>query len=332
MASPRLSVIVPVYNGARFLSASLECLLKQTFRDFELLVIDDGSTDSSPQIVQGFRDPRIRYVRQENQGLCHALNRGIKEASAPVIARNDQDDLSVLERLERQLGLLEGRPDAVALITHYTKFGARRTWSNVDKQGAADASVMEIEPLRDGCLLGSTMMARAEALRRVGGYRQECYPCDDYDLEMRLSQIGTVLLLRQPLVKYRFHVSANTYPLFATMQNKSRWVEDCHKRRVQKQAELGFEDFMRNRNLSSAEGKRERRLDAAKLHMRVAGQRYLDGLDLSAAYHFCASTILDPSTVLNRVRRAFRFRKPSRAGTLSGLLVAAVAEASKIII
>ncbi len=306
MASPRISVVVPVYNGSRFLSASLECLLKQTFRDFELLVIDDGSTDSSPEVIQGFRDSRIRYIKQDNQGLCHALNRGIREASAAIIARNDQDDLSLPERLERQLCLLEKRPESVALFTHYTKFGARRGWSNVDKQGAADASLVAIEPLRDGCLLGSTMMARTEALRRVGGYRQDCYPCDDYDLEMRLSQIGTVLLVREPLVKYRFHVSANTYPLFATMQNKSRWVEDCHQRRLKRQPELGFDDFMRTRRLTLAESRRERRLDAAKLHMRVAGQRYLDGRDLAAICHLLASMALDPATVLRRAKRSLR--------------------------
>jgi glycosyltransferase involved in cell wall biosynthesis len=309
MGSPQISVIVPVYNGAGFLPDCLRGIFSQTFAEFEVVIIDDGSKDASGEVVRSCRDPRVRYVRQENQGLCHALNRGIQEASAPLVARNDQDDLSLPNRLARQVEVMRDRPEAVALFTHYTKFGRRRSWSNADKQGCADGSLQEIEPIRDGCLLGSTMLARTEALRAVGGYRQACYPCDDYDLEMRLCQRGKVLLLREALVRYRFHVAANTYRLFAVMQNKSRWVEDCYQRRLLSQEELTFEEFMQRRTLSWVERVSERRLDRAKLHMRVAGQRYLDGRDLAAFVHLCSSLIVDPATIY---RRAKRFLRPRR--------------------
>jgi len=300
MGTPRITVIVPVFNGAGFLPESVRSLLGQTFEEFELLIIDDGSEDSSEEIVRSFRDPRVRYVRQQNQGLSHALNRGIREAAAPLVARNDQDDLSLPDRLARQIDVIRGQPKAAALFTYYTKFGRRRNWSNADKQGSANGSLQEIEPIRDGSMLGSTMLARTEVLRAIGGYRQLCYPCDDYDLQMRLIQGGVVLLLREALVRYRFHGAANTYRLFADMQNKSRWVEDCYRRRLLSRGELSFEEFMNGRALPWLARASERRLDRAKLHMRVAGQRYLDGRDGAALLHLCSSFILDPVTALRR--------------------------------
>lgn len=90
MSARDLSVIVPVYNGAAFLRETIQALLVQSFKNFELIVVDDGSKDNSIEILHSFRDARLRIVRQENRGLCHALNRAIEEARTPLIARNDQ--------------------------------------------------------------------------------------------------------------------------------------------------------------------------------------------------------------------------------------------------
>jgi glycosyltransferase involved in cell wall biosynthesis len=303
MSVPELSVIVPVYNGAAYLRETLDALLAQTFKNFELVVVDDGSKDDSGEILRSLTDNRIRVVRQENRGLCHALNRAIREARAPLIARNDQDDVSLPIRLERQMTVLAEHPGASVVYSHYSKFGSRRKWSNADKQVTREGEVREVDLLRDGCLLGSTMMARTETLRSIGGYRQDYYPCDDYDLEMRLAETGKVLVLCEPLVAYRFHVSASTYPLFAVMQNKSRWVEDNHKRRVRGEPEKTFEQFIASQNLSWRERWNQRRLDRAFLHMRVAGQRYLDGQNMAAGWHSAVSLLLDPMNIYYRVKR-----------------------------
>jgi glycosyltransferase involved in cell wall biosynthesis len=307
MSLPELSVIVPVYNGTACLRETLDALLAQTFKNFELVAVDDGSKDDSGEIVRLLKDSRVRLIRQENRGLCHTLNRAIQEARAPLIARNDQDDVSLPNRLERQMTEFAQHPEALALYSHYSKFGRKRKWSNADKQESSDGAVKEVDPLKDGCLLGSTMMARTQALRSIGGYRQECYPCDDYDLEMRLAEAGKILLLRERLVAYRFHVSANTYRLFVVMQNKSRWVEDNHKRRLRGEPEKVFERFMASQDLGRLERLHQRRLDAANLHMRVAGQRYLDGHNLAAFWHSGVSLLLNPMNIFHRVKRLWRF-------------------------
>ena len=103
MKSPEVTIVIPVYNGARYLGETIHSFLSQSFKNFELLAIDDGSTDASSDIVRSFKGDRVRLIRQKNSGLVYTLNRGIEEARAPYIARSDQDDISFPDRLERQI-------------------------------------------------------------------------------------------------------------------------------------------------------------------------------------------------------------------------------------
>jgi len=303
MRSPRVTIVVPVYNGAVYLGETLESLLTQSFTDFELLVINDGSTDASGDIVRSFKDDRIRMIVQENGGLCHALNRGIEEAKGSYIARNDQDDVSFPHRLERELKVMEDHPDAIGLFSYNTKFGSKHRWSNADKLTMVVGEIREYEPLKDGSLLGSTMFVRREALQSIHGFRQSYYPVDDWDLECRLAQAGKVLVLQEPLVAYRFQTSANTYRVFAEMQEKTRWTEDSYHRRVQGVPELTFDQFMMTQPQNGWSRLARRRIDTAKLQMRIAGQDYLDGQYLAAGLHLSAAVMLNPADMAGRLWR-----------------------------
>jgi len=302
VTSPRVSVIVPVFNGELHLPETLDALCSQTLIDIEVLVIDDGSVDRSAQIVRACRDTRVRLVHQDNRGLAHALNRGLAEARAAYVARNDQDDISVPHRLERQLSIMESRPDAKALFAAWTKFGQRRGWANQEKiADHKSGTVRESHPFEDGCLLASTMFARVAALREVGGFRQEYYPSDDWDLQLRLCAAGTVLLINEALVAYRLHLGANTYRLFLHDQDKSRWAEDSYRRRLTGATELPFESFVAGSRQRRWSGWTQGITDRAKLHMRIAGQHYLDGRDGAALMHAAMATVLDPVSVGRRV-------------------------------
>ncbi|MFY9852623.1 MAG: glycosyltransferase family 2 protein [Terracidiphilus sp.] len=305
MNSREVTIIVPIYNGSPYLLETLNSLLSQTFLDFELLAIDDGSTDTSGDIVRALKDERVRLIQTKNRGLCQALNLGIAEARSPYIARCDQDDLSSPERLARQLRLMKDNPEAVALFTYSTKFGRRHHWSNADKLRTAAGEVIEYDPAKDGCILGSTMFARTSILRSIGGFRQSYYPADDLDLECRLSQAGSVLILREPLVAYRFQSDANTYKVFADMRDKSRWAKDSYHRRLQGLPELTIEQFRLSqpRDLWSRMGRRSR--DSSKMHMRIAGQRFLDGRYLAASGHLARAVLADPSNITARIKRYF---------------------------
>jgi glycosyltransferase involved in cell wall biosynthesis len=250
-------------------------------------------------------DERVRLIHQKNGGLCEALNRGIAEARAPYIARSDQDDISIPERLERQLRVMEDHPEGLALFAYSTKFGTRRQWSNADKVVMAPGEVKKFDPMKDGCLLGSTMLARTDAIRSIHGFRKQYYPVDDWDLELRLAQAGTVLVLREPLIAYRFHASANTYRVFADMCQKSRWAEDSWQRRQESGSELTLDQFRLAQPHDPWSRLRRYRKDASKLHIRTAGQRYLDGRYVAGAAHAFASFILHPTNIIRRIRRFF---------------------------
>jgi glycosyltransferase involved in cell wall biosynthesis len=303
MNSPSVSIVVPVYNGVTYLGATLDSLLSQSFGDFELLVIDDGSTDASSKVVRSKKDDRIRLIRTENGGLCNALNRGIREARAPYVARNDQDDISFPDRLQRQMQVMGDHPDAIGLFAYNTKFGSKHRWSNSDKLVMEADRIREYEPLNDGSLLGSTMFVRTEALRSIGGFRQSYYPVDDWDLECRLSEAGKVLVLQEPLVAYRFQKDANTYRVFAEMQDKTRWTEDSYRRRLNGAPELTFEQFVATQPKDRWSRFARFRIDRAKLQMRAAGQDYLDGQYFAAAVHLSAAIVLDPADMAKRLGR-----------------------------
>jgi glycosyltransferase involved in cell wall biosynthesis len=305
MKRPEVTIVVPIYNGSAYLFETLDSLLSQTFGDFELLAIDDGSTDASSDIVRSFKDERVRLIEKENGGLCTALNLGIAEARAPYIARSDQDDISFPERLERQLQVMAAHPDALGLFAYSTKFGSKHRWSNADKTVMAPGELKEYEPMKDGCLLCSTMFVRTGALRSIGGFRQAYYPADDWDMECRLAEAGKVLVLREPLIAYRFQTGANTYRMFGTMREKARWTKDSYRRRLQSIPELTFDEFRLSQpnDLWSRWGRYCR--DSSKLHMRTAGQRYLDGRYVAGAGHLLAAVLLNPAEIAGRIKRYF---------------------------
>jgi glycosyltransferase involved in cell wall biosynthesis len=307
---PRVTVLVPVYNGASHLSETLTSLLAQTYKDLEILIIDDGSTDNSVEIIKSFSGPRIRMMQKENGGLCSTLNLGIQEARGEYIARSDQDDISFPHRLDREMTVADTYPEALGMFAYNTKIGGKHSWPNSDKLTATNC-VKVYDPIKDGCLLGSTMLARTSALREIGGFRERYYPVDDWDLECRLAEKGQVLVVCEPLVAYRFHRDASTYRIFAEMQQKRYWTEDSHRRRVQNLPELSFEEFLAQLPTNIQARLRRRRLSLWKLHTRIAGQHLLDGNYLRAAVNLTAASVLNPIDISRRITRMlFREKIP----------------------
>jgi glycosyltransferase involved in cell wall biosynthesis len=209
VSTPRLSVLLPVRDGARFLREALASVLAQTLRDFELLVVDDGSTDETPAILAAVGDERLRVVRQERLGLVPALNRAIAEARAPLLARMDADDVALPERLERQAAYLDARPPA-ALVAPGVQA--------IDEDGRPGATVVLLDDdaaLRRRLLLRNpfthgSVVVRAQAVARVGGYRAEYGANEDYDLWRRLARDGELGAIPEILYHYREHAGAVT--------------------------------------------------------------------------------------------------------------------------
>jgi glycosyltransferase involved in cell wall biosynthesis len=197
--TPRISVVMPVRNGERFLPEALDSTLAQTLDDLELIVVDDGSTDATPTILEeaARRDTRVREQRQEPGGLTVAINAGCALAQAPLIARMDADDVMLPDRLERQVAYLDAHPE-VALLGGGIVL--------VDEQGREidrEPGRAQLDFLVRNELTHATVMMRAEAFRALGGYRLD--QSEDYDLWLRFDERHGVAALAEPVIRYRLH-------------------------------------------------------------------------------------------------------------------------------
>lgn len=202
---PKVSVLMPVYNAAPHLREAMDSIFGQTFADFEFLIINDGSTDTSEEIIQSYQDPRIVYKKNDkNRGLVDTLNRGIDLAQGEYIARMDADDISLPERFARQVAFMDTHPDLGACGTTYQFFG--------------DSNQIEVRPAdykRAFTLLASTpslghptSMIRKQVLDTHAIRYESTYGyAADYALWVRISQVSRLCSLPEPLLRYRWHSS-----------------------------------------------------------------------------------------------------------------------------
>jgi len=206
---PKISVILKVYNAARFIESSVHSILNQTFKNFELITIDDGSTDESWAILRDLanKDQRIKLHRNmKNMGLPKTGNLALKLASAEFIAIQDADDWSYPDRLDRQVRFLEKNPECVALGSQMMMVNSDglpiRLWKVPLSHADIDFRHINGFGLQ---LPHPTLMTRADTMRLVEGYREEFPFSDDFDLLLRLAEVGKVENLPDVLVRHTKH-------------------------------------------------------------------------------------------------------------------------------
>ena len=192
---PKISVVMAVYNGAAHLPATLESIAAQTERDFELIVVDDGSTDATPSVLASFADPRLRVITQPNAGLTRALIRGCAEARAEVIARHDCGDRSHPERFAKQLAAIDGHV-LVASATRFRGPGGEELYVAKADGDAIHLSVLHANRATiRGIPHHASAMFRRNDYEAAGGYREQFRFAQDLDLWIRLAKRGTFAIL-----------------------------------------------------------------------------------------------------------------------------------------
>lgn len=204
MTAPTVSVVVPIYNASRTIAASITSLLSQTLLDAEFLLINDGSTDETQDIIAEYRDSRIRLLTQSNQGLAATLNRGLREARGRYIARLDADDVSLPGRLAKQVAFLDRHPQVSLLGTWAEIRDGDRSTGRFHRH-ACSSSAIQLELLLDNPFVHSSVMMRADVVRQLGGYRVERstrFP-EDYDLWSRIAPEHDLGNLPEVLTVYR---------------------------------------------------------------------------------------------------------------------------------
>lgn len=210
-AAAKVSILIPAYNAAAYLRQSVESILSQTFADFELIVVDDCSTDDTPQILDTFCDPRLRTIRNDvNRGVVATRNRAMDEARGEFVALLDADDISLPTRLARQVAFLKANP-AVGLLgtaSRYLEDGTLRPGRRL-----ADPTPMLVRWLLHvtNPIVNSSILFRADAARRIGPlWREEFKYAEDFDFHHRMLQVTDAAFLDEPLTLYRRHAGAMT--------------------------------------------------------------------------------------------------------------------------
>ncbi len=207
---PQVSVVMPVYNGEMYLAEAIDSILEQTFADFELLVVDDGSTDESAAIVQACkeRDSRIRFIQlARNVGMADARNRGVAAATGQYIAMMDSDDISLPQRLQKQVAFLQSRPDIGALGAGARVMNHDMTTHLFDFETLRQHALIALSVFLGYSFTHSTVIIRRDFLTAVGGYKPEQRVCDDLELWPRLLSETRIRFANLPdcLLLYRRH-------------------------------------------------------------------------------------------------------------------------------
>ncbi len=206
--APRVSVFMASYNAPQFVGQACQSILDQTFRDLELVVVDDGSREETRAVLRALAgtDKRMRLVEAEHGGQIETLNRALALCRGEYVARLDHDDVAYPQRIERQVAYLDAHPDVVAVGARFGKIdanGARKpktySWHETRRTDLSSC------PPKLVFLMGPTLMARAGAMHSIGGFRHEFAAGEDKDISWRLAALGPTVSLPEVLVDHRDH-------------------------------------------------------------------------------------------------------------------------------
>jgi len=208
--APKVSVIIPVYNRAKYVGEAINSILAQSFTNFELLLIDDGSTDESVEIMKFYTDPRIRLVCNErNLGIPKTRNIGLHLARGDYIAILDSDDIAVSDRLAKQVAFLDRYKDYVSVGSWASVIDEEGRFLKKGKRRFVSSGEVKSHLLFRCWLHHSSIMART-AILRAYGYREQYVVCSDFELFARLARTYKIGHLPEPLVRHRVHAGCIT--------------------------------------------------------------------------------------------------------------------------
>ena len=232
---PLVSVIIPVRNGQRYIRPAIESILSQTLTDLELLVVDDASTDHTPEIIQSYADPRVRLLRnRQRMGVSASRNRALAEARAPYVAFLDADDIAYRQRLEKQITFLEGKPNMALVGSHldYIDAEGKLLYSERPDERPSGSAEVRMELLKRACILPSTATGRKSELLQAGGFPKMDY-AEDHDLWCRLAVNHELAILPERLVAYRYHPDQATFrKIYRSHQATQACIEQAAERFV----------------------------------------------------------------------------------------------------
>lgn len=301
-----ISVIMPAYNSASFVQEAIESILRQTYTQLELIVVDDGSSDATFSIASSYviRDPRVRVIQSDHGGPSRALNTGIQHARYDWVAIMHSDDVSLPFRLERQIKAAHGNPKVVAwgAYTYHLSSGGKIL--GLSKTGPSTEEEFRGLRCRGQLLTLShpTAFLRKEIVRAAGGYDPRFDCAEDLDLFNRMSVYGPILVLPEPLLLYRIHGSSNTMARFSREKFLIRYVRARLRARLAEECEPDLEEF-REQYAHRPLAARLRTYvdDTSKWYYRRFGVAFANGQYVRGTFFLWLSVLLNPRYALPRI-------------------------------
>jgi len=211
-SSVKVSVLLPVYNGGATLSQAIASILSQDMSEFELIIIDDCSTDNSTSVIRQYADKDSRIIlifHEVNIGLAKTLNEGLKLAKSDFVARMDQDDESLPQRLRIQLDYMLSHPEFAVVGSYVYHMGAKQEFDRLVELPSNSEQIKQTL-LQYNCMYHPSVMMRRNKILELGGYKAEFKNAEDYDLWLRVSKLYPLTNISKPLLRYRFSVTGMT--------------------------------------------------------------------------------------------------------------------------
>jgi glycosyltransferase involved in cell wall biosynthesis len=289
----KLTLLMPVWNAAPYVREALASVLAQDMQEYELLIIDDGSTDETPAIIASFDDARIRVIRQENAGVAAALNTGLAMAKGTCIARFDADDICLPGRLSAQFSFLEQHPDYILVGSDADYMDEEGNFLfHYNCPAHTDEEIKALPPLV--CpFIHSAVMYRKDVVLEAGGYSLQAHNFEDHLLWRQLVPKGRCCNLKQSLIKVRFN------PGSVTLDEKWRGARFCQlKAAILQRASITTAEGQAL--LSIIQNQSDKKYKQAAYH-GLCGKKYLVNQyhPAKARKHFARAIRLKPARVDN---------------------------------
>ena len=305
-----ITVVMPMYNARDFVVSAIRTVLRQSIADFELWVIDDGSTDDSIRQVESLRDPRLRLIRQKRTGLGATLQGAINRCDTKFLARMDADDLCGSERFRLQCELLSKQAEIAAVGTQFSYF--------VGDLVSLKSPRMPVKPglVRRELLKGSlgvvhaSMMFRTDALKKIGGYRISGSG-EDWDMFLRLSELGGITNLPDNLYSWRLHPGNVRYQKILVEQLGINYALHCAGCRQRGRPEPTYREYAEKENKLFIKRWGRACQSRSLLHYREGICKVSQKETVSGYAHLAIASALAPDRLIRRIGRELRFRSVS---------------------
>ncbi|HUG15036.1 MAG TPA: glycosyltransferase [Thermomicrobiales bacterium] len=303
-----VSVVMTAYNADRFIAEAIESVLRQTHCDFEFIVVDDGSSDRTLEIIRNYAcvDRRIRVVAHANWGVARSTNHAIDLATSDWVVRMDADDVMLPNRIERQIAFISDHPGiAVASsLVHMIDGDGNVRWTTSSDLVDREAFQRYLRANKVMPIFQPAAIFDKRVIQSVGGYRPQFRYSQDSDLWQRVAEQGHLILIQpEPLLKYRVHAGSISSSATRHQNEMHRWARRCAELRRQGSSELSLSEFRRFEQQQPLllRLNRTRRVWSHVLY-KQSTVLYINGRRVRAMAPLCAAMILRPGSSFDRVK------------------------------